>query len=441
MALQYITDLMSTTENILFVIWGFFKKSNTSELDALIAFIRSMVLDDEKYVRRHTAVIFTDDPESLSENLKFTIFVHIPPSTDEERRTLISEVASKVGVKYSEGLVDATRGLSLHEVESVILETLAVHKNLEDLSIAREYKQSLVAKSGILEFHEPTHGFEAVGGYSELKEFVARNFIAPIKNPERAKKLGLRLPRGLLFFGFPGVGKTWFAKAMAKEIGLPLLILRGEKIVSKWYGETTKLIAKAIRTAEDIAPCLLFIDEIDRFGRRGGLTEHEETRRAFSVLLEWLGDPSRKTIVIGTTNRPEDLDEAFRRTGRFDYLLPFLLPDYEARLEILKVHTTVVNRVPTNVDLAEIARRTENWTGAELEELIQRSARSAFVQGRDTVTAEDFETALATFNINTSERAKRTQHYLELAKEFSTDTSFLPRATQKTRLDALKPNI
>ena len=443
-ALNFIDNLMNQRDGIIFILWGLFpKKGSPQEQDALIAFLRNAIFTGSYYSKFHTIVVFSDTPETIidDDTLKHSILVDVPPSYDSERRKIIEDVAGTFRLNGNlDALVEATRGLNLHETESVALESFFKHRKL-DPKVMTQYKYEIVKKSGILDIEEPRHGFEAVGGYDVVKAFIIDNVVKILKNPRKAERLGLRPPRGILLFGPPGTGKTWFARALAKELGLPFLRLRTEKIVSKWYGETSRLMAKALSVAESVAPAVLFIDEIDRFGRRGHLTEHEESRRAFSILLEWLGDERRKTIVIGTTNRPEDLDEAFRRVGRFDYLIPFLYPDFDARLEILKVHTSVVRRVPLrNVDLRRVAGATELWTGAELEELVLRSARRALREDSDVVRMKHFEEALETFRINYNARRQQLEHYLRLAEEYTNDAEFLERlrSSEKTRLETVK---
>jgi len=418
---------------IIAIFYGLFSYGNVSqqELYNFIKFLRNAIFSEEHYACGHTIVVFTDSPEAIidDDTLKHSILVEIPPSTDGERKAIISEIANAFAISFDNGTLEslaaATRGLNLHETESVALESMFKYRRL-DPRVMTAFKYEIVRKSGILDIEQPQHGFEAVGGYEVVKEFIRNNIIRIIRNPKKAERLGIRPPRGILFFGLPGTGKTWFAKALAKELKLPFLRFRTEKIVSKWYGETSRNIAKAIEVAEAVAPCVVFIDEIDRFGRRGHLTEHEESRRAFSILLEWLGDDRRKTIVIGTTNRPEDLDEAFRRVGRFDYLIPFLLPDFNARLQILKVHTSIVRKVPLkNVNLGKIAEDTEMWTGAELEELVLRAARYALREDANYVAMRHFEKALATFRINYEQRKQQLQRYLQLAEQFTNDAEFL----------------
>ena len=437
-ALTFVDSMMNQREGIVLILWGLFpKKGNPQENDNLLAFLRNAIFTDSYYAKFHTVVVFTDTPEAIidDDTLKHSILVDVPPSFDNERRQIIENIAKTFGLSNNfDALVEATRGLNIHETESVVLESFFKYRKL-DPKVMTQFKYEIVRKSGILDIEEPTYGFEAVGGYGIVKDFILNNVIKVLRNPKKAERLGLRPPRGILLFGPPGTGKTWFARALAKELGLPFLRMRTEKIVSKWYGETSRNIAKAIEIAEAVAPCVMFIDEIDRFGRRGHLSEHEESRRAFSILLEWLGDSRRKTIVIGTTNRPEDLDEAFRRVGRFDYLIPFLYPDVDARLEILKVHTSIVRKVPLaeNVNLRTVASMTELWTGAELEELVLRAARRALRENADVVNMKHFQEALATFRINREQRWRQLEHYLKLTEEYTNDAEFLKKLKETTK--------
>lgn len=445
-ALFFLDNAMNTSSRVIAIFYGLFNfKSAVSdqEIYPFVKFVRSAIFTPEYYSKYHFVVIFTDDLSIVDEDtLKHSIVANVPYSTKEERIHILRDIANQLSMKLSskklEIIAEATRGLSLHELESVALESFFRHQDFR-VDVMTQYKYDIIRKSGILDIEEPTYGFDAVGGYKVVKEFIKDNIVKIIENPKKAEKLGIRPPRGILFFGPPGTGKTHFARALAKELNIPFLRLRTENIVSKWYGETSRNIAKAINTAEEIAPCILFIDEIDRFGRRGHLTEHEESRRAFSILLEWLGDARRKTIVVGTTNRPEDLDEAFVRVGRFDYIVPMLYPDYEARLEILRIHTNVIRKVPLdNVDLAQIASRTELWTGAELEELVLRAARNALKEDASKVSMEHFERAIDSFRVNIDERRRQMQHYLQLAEQFTNDAEFLDQLKEsfKSRIDA-----
>lgn len=444
MALEYMDDIFRRDEKVFFIIHGIFQRN-----DNLTSALRAWVFDTVIYEKGHTIVLFTENPSTLfdEETLKYFVYVRVPASTEEERKEILERIARTFQLKKKvNGLVQATAGLNLHEVESVALESIYRFRALKYEALAK-YKNDIIRKSGILDIEEPAHGFEAVGGYQVLKDFIRDNVIKILQNPKKAEKLGLRPPRGLLFFGMGGTGKTHFARALAKELKLPFLRLRTENIVSRYYGETESRMAKAIEMAEEVAPCILFIDEIDRFGQRGQLGEHEATRRTFSILLEWLGDERRKTIVVATTNRPQDLDEAFIRVGRFDYLIPVLLPDREARRQILEVHTSVVRKVPLDkdVDLDEIADRTEYYTGAELQELVLRASRNALREDRSKVTMDDFDNALLTFRINRTVRMRQVDEYLALANQFCNDIKFLEDLAKASgyidRLEILKKEM
>ena len=185
-----------------------------------------------------------------------------------------------------------------------------------------------------------------------------------------------------------------------------------------------------------MSPCIVFVDEVDRFGRRTDIsTDSGTSRRVFSQLLEWLGDESRKAIIIATTNVPEQLDEAFMRIGRFDYKIPILYPDFQARVQILQVHTSVVRKVPIDeIDFKKIANATEYFTGAELEELVIRASRRAFQEDAEKVTQEHFNKALKTFRIDRDAREQQVKHYLTLAEKYCDDAEFLTSLKKQTEL-------
>ncbi len=422
-ALEYVDSLVNTTKHVDLVLVDV---QNLSQV--AMAWLRTWIFDEAVYSQHFTCWVVTENLGVLGDTLRHTILVRPPLSTEAERGALVSKYASDFNIQPEKGLVEALSGLNLHEAESVVLESIARERALKRATVT-SFKAEIVRKAGILTIEEPHHGFEAVGGYEEIKEFVRENFISIFKEKELAQSLGLQLPRGLLFFGPPGTGKTLFARALARELQIPLVRLRTEAIVSKWYGESERLLARAIHLAEEIAPAIVFIDEIDRLGQRGTPSEHETSRRMFAQLLEWLGNEDRKAVILGTTNRPQDLDEAFLRVGRFDYILPFLWPDERARVEILRVHTEG-RPLAEDVSLEELAERTELFSGAEIRELCIRAAREAFRERRGTITARDFQRALETFRIDREQRARQLKEYLALAEKYTNDARFLSKITQ-----------
>lgn len=435
-ALNYMDSLMSKEKGIVFVLYNITERSGE-----LVSALRAWNVDPKVYLNKHMIVVFTENAFVLFDDisLKYFIYERIPPSTAEEREKIIKEIASEFNIKrVSKSLVELTSGLNLHEVETAILESLATSGRLDAEKI-KNVKYELIKKSGILDIQDPQYGFEGVGGYKVVKDFIIKNVINVFKNMDKARQMGLRPPRGILFFGPPGTGKTHFSKSLAKELNIPFLRFKTEAVLSKWYGESEQRISKMITIAESVAPAILFIDEIDRFGTRGQ-GEHEVTRRIFSTLLEWLGDENRKTIVVATTNRPQDLDPAFIRAGRFDYIIPILYPDFEARLQILEVHTSVLRKVPLdkNVNLRQIAEMTNLLSGAELEELVMRAIRNAFNEGRNKVTYEDFIMAIDSFRIDKERRIREQETYLELAMQFTNDVKFLNAMREVINVERVK---
>lgn len=375
---------------------------------------------------------------------ELVVVITVDPSSRDERERLIRDTARELEVPLPEEevteLVIATAGLNLHQLESILLETYFTDRRFA-VARLKGLKSELVKKSGVLEVTEPRSTFDDIGGYEVIKDFVRRYIINVLSKPDRARRLGVPLPRGLLFFGPPGTGKSLLANALASEVNLPFINFVTENIYSKWLGESGQNMKNAIRLAEKMSPAVVFVDEIDRFGRRGQASDSasEETRRVFSQFLEWLGRPDREAIIVGTTNVPEHLDEAFTRTGRFDYKIPFLYPGPAARLEVMRVHLGLTGRAgsrpkaPLAVREEEllaylresVVPRTANFSCAELEQVVTRAKRNAFDRGADSLDLSDFEEAVRSFRIDVGQRQRAIEDYLDQARRLTDDRAFL----------------
>jgi len=399
-------------------------------------FIRNVKSGDKVYTNlyenRGTVFIVTDNRNIFSsDTLRYFKVVRVPISTREERIEIIKKTLKELGIKKPrrdlvEMIATITGGMNLYETETSVMEAFIRGKGKIDIETIKKIKSEIIEKTNILKVETSDYGFEQIGGYDYLKDFIMNNVIKVIKNKEMAESLGLRIPRGILLFGPPGTGKTLFARAIAKEVNLPFVRMKVENLMTKWYGESEEKLLNAIDIIESMSPVIVFIDEIDRLGKRDG-DVHEVTRRLFSILLEWLGDKDRKSIIIATTNRPQDLDEALVRVGRFDYIIPVLYPDYDARREILRVHTKVVRNVPLaeDVELDAVAEMSEYFTGAEIEEIVVRAIRYAFREDRNVVNMNDFMSALRSLHIDIDERIKQRDYYYDLAMKFTNDAEIL----------------
>ncbi len=247
---------------------------------------------------------------------------------------------------------------------------------------------------------KPKVKLDDVAGMDEVKEEV-KEVIDYLKDPERFKKLGGRAPKGILLYGDPGVGKTLLAKAIAGEANVPFISISGSDFVEMFVGVGAARVRDLFETAKKHAPCLVFIDEIDAVGRArsgvgfgGGHDEREQTLNQLLVEMDGF-DSNEGIIVIAATNRPDILDPALLRPGRFDRQIAVPKPDVKGRYEILKVHVNK-KKIPLgdDVDLMVIARGTPGFSGADLENLVNEAALLAARKRKDKVTMEEFEEAL-----------------------------------------------
>ncbi len=230
----------------------------------------------------------------------------------------------------------------------------------------------------IAELKVPTVTYEDIGGLSKIIPKIREMIELPLRHPEIFERLGIEPPKGVLLYGPPGCGKTLIAKAVANESGAHFISLAGPEIFSKWYGQTEENLRKVFEEAEKNAPSIIFIDEIDAIAPKREEVTGEVERRTVSQLLTLMdGLKSRgKVIVIAATNRPNALDPALRRTGRFDREIEIPVPDKKGRKEILQIHTRHMP-LDKDVNLDELAERTYGFVGADLAGLAKEAAMHA----------------------------------------------------------------
>ena len=237
--------------------------------------------------------------------------------------------------------------------------------------------------------------FADVAGQDEAKDAL-REIVDFLHNPDKYKSIGASLPKGALLVGPPGTGKTLLAKAVAGEAKVPFFSISGSEFVEMFVGMGAAKVRDLFKQAADKAPCIVFIDEIDTIGKKrdgaagiGGNDEREQTLN--QLLTEMDGfDGTKGVVILAATNRPESLDKALLRPGRFDRRIPVELPDLQGRIAILKVHAKDVKMEP-NIDFDTIGRATSGASGAELANIINEAALRAVRMGRDAVSQTDLE--------------------------------------------------
>ncbi|MGH8545609.1 MAG: AAA family ATPase, partial [Gammaproteobacteria bacterium] len=394
-ALRYMDEILRG-RRVVFILQDFDEAKEGDKNQDLINAMRAWSHGQEITVSGSLVILHVGSASKVLDELTLDLVILKRPdiASPSERAKILQEISEKCEVQIGpekEAIVLATAGLNLHQLRCILIESYSKTGGFPP-EIIKDLKAELIRRSDLLELEEPDpRGFGSVGGYEAVKRFISENVVRVLSKRERAMRFAVPLPRGILFFGPPGTGKTLFAKALARGTNLPFINLRTENLYSKYLGESGQRFREAIRLAEQMSPAIVFIDEIDRFGRRSSASSDgasEETRRVFNQVLEWLGSESRKSIIVGTTNRPQDLDEAFTRAGRFDYKIPFLYPGRTARKQILDIHLGLVGTKPQppfeisehelGATVEEVASRAENFSGAELEQLVLRAKRNAF---------------------------------------------------------------
>ena len=241
--------------------------------------------------------------------------------------------------------------------------------------------------------------FSDVAGEDEAKDNL-KEIVEYLHDPKKYQEIGATMPKGILLVGPPGTGKTMLAKAVAGEANVPFFSISGSDFVEMFVGMGASKVRDLFKQAKEKAPCIVFIDEIDAIGKKrdtGGLGGNDEREQTLNQLLAEMDgfDSSRGVVLLAATNRPESLDPALLRPGRFDRRVPVELPDLQGRIAILKVHGKRVH-IDGDVDWSAIARATAGASGAELANIVNEGALRAVRLGRKTVTQADLEESVET---------------------------------------------
>ncbi len=402
--------------------------------------------------RQNTVVIAaTNRPEALDEALRrpgrFDREIIIGVPDEKGRREILAihtrgmpldgGVDLKQLAKQTYGFVGADIAALTREAAIDAVRRIMPKLNLEEGTIPPEVLDNLSVTGGDFEqalkrvqpsamrevmVQKPDIRWDDIGGVDEARERLREGVELPLKHPDAFRRIGIRPAKGFLLYGPPGTGKTLLAKATAREAEANFIATKSSDLLSKWYGESEQQIARLFARARQVAPTVIFIDELDSLvpARGGGLGEPQVTERVVNTILAEMDglEELQSVVVIGATNRPNLIDPALLRPGRFDELIYVSVPDRPGRRKILEIHA---NRMPLagDVDLDDLASRTERFTGADLEDLVRRAGMFALRESIESgsVTMAHFEQALdetrASVTSEMEEEYERIQEHLK----------------------------
>ena len=363
-------------------------------ISRLKALVRRIVHDDGT-----VATIFLVSSQScVPPELEhfITVFDQAPPEEEEISRLIhghASDYGYDVDEKIADKLILALRGLSEYEITRLLNRGFQRDGAIgaDDIALVIEEKKQIVRKSGILEMVSVTGGMDAVGGLEALKAWLEHK-AAIMGDLPAARAFGVETPQGAMITGMPGCGKSLTAKAASVLFGLPLLRLDIGALMGRYVGDSEANMRRALSLAETVSPCVLWMDELEKAftGIGGGSTGagSEITSRLFGYFLTWMQENTKPVFVLATANDVSVLPPELLRKGRFDEIFYVDFPNPSERAKILKVHLRKRKKDGFRIDVEELVRETEGFSGADLEGVVKDAVEEAFLNDK-----ADLETA------------------------------------------------
>ena len=334
-------------------------------------------------------------PESLR---RLAAYVQLPGPEVSDYKTLLEHILRDLSKRMkvemqiapADGLrlLNNLKGLTLLEAEKVLTKAIVEDGRLTaaDIDHVVAAKKQIVEREGVLEYYPLEESLDEIADLAGLKAWLAKR-KAIITEPDRAAEFGLTFPKGVLLVGVPGCGKSLCAKAIAAEWRLPLLKLDPGALYNKYIGETEKNFRRAMTVAERVSPVILWIDELEKaFASSGGSEDGGVSQRILGTFLSWMQERRGDVFVVATANDVTKLPAEFLRKGRFDEIFFVDLPDAESRSEIFRIHLLKRGKLPQKFDLAALTAATDQFSGAEIEQIVVSALYTAFSEQADLTT-------------------------------------------------------
>ena len=382
-----------------------------------IAYIKKIAETRYSNLDYNFTIIVVSETETVPKELeKFTSILDIPNMSKDEIEKYILKFSKDNNIKVDEKDIGevaiSLKGLTKLEIDHV-LNMIIESKNNISISgrdIIIKEKGQIIKKSSILEIIDFKEKIEDIGGLEGLKEWL-KSKAQVFRRLDEAKKFGVDTPKGVLLVGMPGCGKSLAAKASARLFNVPLLRLDIGRLLGKYVGESEHNMRVALKTAESISPCILWIDEIEKafagINQDGGASDI--TKRLFGQFLTWLQEKENTVFVVATANDITAFPPEFLRKGRFDEVFFIDFPNEEERERIFEIHLEKRGKLTDNIDINKLAKQTEGYCGADIEEVVKNAIENIFI----------LETE------NEEEKEITTQDLLESAKNIDSLTNIL----------------
>ena len=374
-------------------------------------------------------------PEAIRQ---FVSYLSIELPKDEEIKDLIeAHVKVNNDVEFDKredinNLIPSLRGMTAFEIDRTLDMAMSKNGNLtaSDRELINQQKKQMVKNSGLLELVNSKVGIKDIGGMGVLKSYLEKKARVMDHITKAKADYGVNIPKGVFIVGMPGCGKSLCAKAAAAEFKAPLLKLDMGSMMGKYVGESEGNLRKAIKIAEAAAPCILWIDEVEKAFSGVGGDNSEVVTRMFGYLLGWLQDKESSVYVIATANNAEKLPPELKRKGRFDEIFCVNLPNEEEREEIFKVHLgrfADKKKVNLEAEPQKLAKLTEGFNGADIEAVVSETVEQAFLDKLDkkaddslTLTTEMFKKVAE----NTVSISKSCKEQIEKMKNIFKESNF-----------------
>lgn len=408
---KYVSELPSfapNPENSFIVLKEIQDYIDDPKVKMLLAMMSQRKLYDRRY--ETTIIIVSSVVKVPHEIEKYVSFLEIALPDDEEINKLIEEHIEvnnydkhKFTSEDREKLMPSLKGMSAFEIDRMLDMAMSSNGTLsaEDRDMILLQKKQMVRKSGVLELIDTPESIDDIGGVEMLKEYLKRKAKIYEKLPE-ARKFGVSTPKGVFLVGMPGCGKSLCAKATAAQFKAPLLKMDMGSMMGKYVGESEANLRKALRIAEAAAPCVLWIDEIEKaFSGVGG--HNDILTRMFGYFLSWMQEKESAVYVFATANNASNLPPELKRKGRFDEIFCVNLPNATEREEIFKVHLKKKKKNTDNLDLKRLSKATEGFNGADIESVVNEALELRFIRHKEGLNTDILhETVTKTKSISKS---------------------------------------